>query len=105
MTAVSIANLSHTRCDELLYGVIIALLLDKYRHLPLRQLQIVANASAGHPSALIDMLRNPRLRAVPKTLLGLAFCALLALLPCVLNTDILGYSSNQFFFSSAAFCG
>lgn len=105
MTSVSIADLSHTRFDELLYGVIIALLLDKYRHLPVWQFQTIADAEPGRPSAIIDALRNPRVRAVLKTLVGIGFCALLALLPGVLNTDILGGASGQFYFSSAAFCG
>ncbi|CAE6923008.1 hypothetical protein R69608_04204 [Paraburkholderia nemoris] len=105
MTTVSIVDLSHTRFDELLYGVIIALLVDKYRHLPVWQFETIADASADHPSALIDTLRNAPVRAVLKTLIGLGFCALLALLPGVLNTDILGGASRQFLFSSAAFCG
>lgn len=105
MTAVSIVDLSHTRFDELLYGVIIALLVDKYRHLPVWRFETIADASADRPSALIDTLSNARVRAVLKTLVGLGFCPLLALLPGVLNTDILGGASRQFLFSSAAFCG
>ncbi|CAD6540514.1 O-acetyltransferase OatA [Paraburkholderia kirstenboschensis] len=105
MTSISIADLSHTRFDELLYGVIIALLVHKYRHLSVWRFQSIADGGTVHSSALVNMLRHPCTRSVLKALIGFALCALLALLPGVLNTDILGGSSTQFYFSSAAFCG
>ncbi|KAG0163929.1 hypothetical protein DFQ30_010757 [Apophysomyces sp. BC1015] len=104
-TSVSIADLSHTRFDELLYGVAIALVLNKFRHSPVWQYSTLAGGSTSiQPSVLIRSLRHPHVRATFKTLVGAGFCALLALLPGVLNTDILG-GSGQFYFSSAAFCG
>ncbi|EEF26878.1 conserved hypothetical protein, partial [Ricinus communis] len=104
LTAASIADLSHTRFDELLYGVIIALLVDKYRYLPVWQYHTLAGSDVSGESKLVRALRGPGTRALLKTLVGICLCALLALLPGVLNTDILG-GTGQFFFSSAAFCG
>ncbi|ODP34011.1 acyltransferase [Pandoraea sp. ISTKB] len=103
MTSGSIANLSHTRFDELLYGVIIALLLSKYKTLHVWRFETLSTGPS--PSKLIAPLHNPRVRAIFKTGFGIALCALLACLPGVINTDILGGGSGQFFFSSAAFCG
>ncbi|KMY86507.1 acyltransferase 3 [Candidatus Paraburkholderia calva] len=104
LTSVSIANLTHTRVDELLYGVVIALLIDKYRHLPMWRFNTLAgNVNAASP-IFMRLLRAPRMRAFLKTVFGITLCALLALLPGVLNTDILG-RSGQFYFSNAALCG
>jgi peptidoglycan/LPS O-acetylase OafA/YrhL len=104
LTSVSIADLTHTRVDELLYGVIIALLIDKYRHLPLWRYSTIAGGDVATSPRLMRAFHSTRLRALFKTLVGMGLCALLALLPGVLNTDILG-GSGQFYFSSAAFCG
>ncbi|WP_250499869.1 acyltransferase [Caballeronia sp. GAWG1-5s-s] len=105
LTSVSIADLTHTRVDELLYGVIIALLIHKYRYLPLWRYHTLAGDNVAASPGLMRVLHGPRLRALLKTTVGIALCALLALLPGVLNTDVLGGGSGQFYFSSAAFCG
>lgn len=102
MTSGSIADLSHTRFDELFYGVIVALLLSKYRSLSLWRADSLLAAT---PSAVAALMQRPRARAVFKTVVGLFLCGVLILLPGVLNTDILGGESHAFYFSSAAFCG
>ena len=106
MTAVSIADLSHTRFDELLYGVIAALLVGKYRDLPVwRYRSLAGREPEAKRFFWTKVLLSPTTRPIFKTLVGLGFCTLLALLPGVLNTDVLSPNGTQFYFSSAAFCG
>ena len=103
LTPGSIANLSHTRFDELFYGAIIALLVNKYKNLNIWHYHKLK--SHAENSKLLTILANSRIRALLKNTTGIILCMLLATLPGVINTDILGGGSGQFFFSSAAFCG
>jgi peptidoglycan/LPS O-acetylase OafA/YrhL len=103
MSSVSIANLSHTRFDELLYGVIIALLVREYRHSRIWRYDDFLVGVSGR-SFFLRVLMKPPVRQLAKTATGFSFCMLLALLPGVINTDLLGGSSDRFFVSSAAFC-
>lgn len=102
MTSGSIATLSHTRFDELFDGVIVALLVEKYRPSSVWRAETLLAAA---PAALVALMGRPWARAAFKTSVGLLLCAVLILLPGVLNTDILGGDSHAFYFSSAAFCG
>ncbi|WP_118182344.1 acyltransferase family protein [Paraburkholderia phosphatilytica] len=102
LTAASIANLSHTRFDELFYGAMLALLLPSYQ-------RVLGSQTNWHKRAelpgFVLLALSPRLYPLTKTLIGLALCALLTLLPGVTNTKVLDGTSGQFYFSvsSAAF--
>ncbi|SAL06136.1 acyltransferase 3 [Caballeronia calidae] len=105
LTTVNIANLSHTRFDELFYGVILALLVPKFKHVLIRESDLLKRAALDLPSfphAALSLACRP----LGKTLIGLALCALLALLPGVTNTKVLDNTSGSFYFSvsGAAFC-
>lgn len=106
ITNGNIGLLSHTRFDQLLYGVIIALVVNKYRHLAVWQFNYhVGNQSDVENRFFSRLLQGERTRAVFKNLVAAFFCLLLTVLPGILNTDILGGGTGQFYFSSAAFCG
>jgi peptidoglycan/LPS O-acetylase OafA/YrhL len=105
LTAGNIANLSHTRFDELFLGVILALLEPKYKSLLAWRSGALLRSAPALPSFALAML-NPKFRPILKTLAGLSLCALLALLPGVTNTQVLDGSKDEFYFSvsNAAFC-
>lgn len=105
LTTASIANLSHTRFDELFYGAILALLVPKYKGALALQSDSLKRTATELPGFVLALL-SPRLRPLLKTLIGLSLCTLLALLPGVTNTKVLDGTEGQFYFSvsSAAFC-
>lgn len=104
MTSVGIPNLSHARFDELLYGVIVALLVDKYRDLPVWRYEALRHPNA-RPSLLASAALLPGTRPILKTVCGLGLCVLLAFLPGVTNSELLGGGPGQFNTTSAAYCG
>ncbi|QCP53499.1 acyltransferase [Trinickia violacea] len=105
LTAGNIANLSHTRFDELFLGVILALLAPKYKSLLAWRSDSLMRDMSSLPSVALAVL-NPKCLPVVKTLIGLSLCALLALLPGVTNTQVLEGTTGELYFSvsNAAFC-
>lgn len=105
LTTVSIANLSHTRFDELFDGVILALVAPMFKRAWVLRSDAIKRGSVDLP-ALVPAIVKSKLRPLAKTLAGLSLCALLALLPGVTNTEVLDGATGPFYFSvsSAAFC-
>ncbi|MGN6653196.1 acyltransferase family protein [Trinickia sp.] len=105
LTTVSIANLSHTRFDELFDGVILALLAPRLKEALARQSDALSRASGEWPRFAI-VLAGDRCKRLVKIAVGVTLCSLLALLPGVTNTEVLDGTTGPFYFSvsSAAFC-
>ncbi|WP_206951660.1 acyltransferase family protein [Trinickia acidisoli] len=105
LTTANIANLSHTRFDELFYGVILALLAPKYKRALAQQSEALRRSAQQMPAFVLACM-SARVRPLTKTLVGLSLCVLLALLPGVTNTEVLNRTTGPLYFSvsSAAFC-
>lgn len=101
LTSGPIMNLSHARFDSLFYGVLLSILLRYYKSLGFWDFKSLNRADrAVSASGIARFMLSDHARPVLKTTVGLVFCAILALLPGVTNTAIVG-GSGSFYTASA----